>query len=106
MKIGMKTLRGLQYKLRMMGVPISGTLLIYGYNMSVINNTQRKDSTLKKNPNSICYHAIRESVAMKEILTGHAPSVDKPEEICTKVVQGGANWKHLIGKVIHDLYEQ
>ena len=30
MEIGMETLRGLQYKLRMIGVPISGLLLIYG----------------------------------------------------------------------------
>ena len=106
MKIGMETLRGLQYRLRMMGVPISGPSLIYGDNMSVIHNTQRPESTLKKKSNSICYHAIRESVAMKESLTGHVPSVDNPADICTKVVPGGAKRKHLIGKVLHDLYEQ
>ena len=39
MKIGMKSLRGLRYKLRMMGVPIWGPSLIYGDNMSVIHNT-------------------------------------------------------------------
>ena len=39
MKIGIDSLRGLQYKLRMMGVPIWGPSLIYGDNMSVIHNT-------------------------------------------------------------------
>ena len=73
MNIGMETLRGLQYKLRMMGVPISVLSLVYGDNMSVIHNTQKPDSTLKKKLNSICCHAIRESVAMKEILMGHVP---------------------------------
>ncbi len=48
MKIGMESLRGLQYKLWMMGVPIWGPLLIYGDNMSVIHNTQQPESTLKK----------------------------------------------------------
>ena len=40
MKHGMETLRGLRYKLRMMGIPLSGPSLIYGDNMSVIYNTQ------------------------------------------------------------------
>ena len=35
MKQGMEALRGLRYKLRMMGVPISGPSYIYGDNMSV-----------------------------------------------------------------------
>ena len=103
MKIGMETLQGLQYKLCMMGAPILGLSLIYGDNMSVIHNTQRPDSTLKKKLNSICYHAIRESVAMKESLAGHVPSVDNPSDICTKVFQGEAKRKHLIGKVLYEL---
>ena len=60
MKIGMETLQGLQYKLRMMGGPTSGPSLIYGENMSVIHNTQRPEFTRKKKSNSIYYHAIRE----------------------------------------------
>ena len=106
MKIGMKTLWGLRYKLCMMGVPISGPYLISGGNMSVIHNTHRPESISKKKLNSICYHVIRESVAMQECLTGHVPSVENLKDICTKVVPGGANWKHLIGKVLNDLYEQ
>ena len=105
MKIGMETMWGFQYKLRMVGVTILVPLLIYGDNMSVIHNTQRTGSMLKKNSNSICYHAIRESVAKKESLKDHVPSVDNPAEICTKVVPGGAKQKNLIGKVLHDLYE-
>ena len=48
MKIGMKIVRGLRYKLRMMGIPLSGQSIIYGENMSVIHNTQRPESTLRK----------------------------------------------------------
>jgi hypothetical protein len=68
MKQGMEALRGLRYKLQMMGVSISGWSYIYGDNISVIHNTQRPESTLKKKSNSVCYHAIRESVTMGECI--------------------------------------
>ena len=58
MKIGMETLRGLRYKLRMVGIPLLGPSLIYGYNISVIHNTQRPESTLRKKIKSRCYRAI------------------------------------------------
>ena len=71
MKQGMEAVCGLRYKLRMMGVQISGPTYVYGNNMSVIHNTQCPESNLRKNSNLICYHAVRESVAMGEPLTGH-----------------------------------
>ena len=71
MKQGMEASQGLQYKLRMMGVPIAGPTYAYGDNMSVIHNTQHLESTLRKKSNSICFHAVREAVAMGELLTGH-----------------------------------
>ena len=52
-KIGMKHLWSLWYKLRMMVILIDGPSYVYGDNMSVIHNTQRPESTLKKS-NSIC----------------------------------------------------
>ena len=57
LKHGIERVRGLRYKLRMMGVQISRPMDVYGDNMSVIKNTQRPESTLKKKSNSICYHA-------------------------------------------------
>ena len=38
MKTGVEALRGIRYKLRMMGVPLNGPTYIYGDNMSVIYN--------------------------------------------------------------------
>ena len=40
---------------------------IFGDNMSVINNTRKPESTLKKKSNAICYHAVREAVAMGDL---------------------------------------
>ena len=105
MKQGMECLRGLRYKLRMMGVAISGPSYIYGDNMSVIHNTQRPESMLKKKSNSICYHAIREAVAMGECLTGHVSTHNNPAHICTKVIPGGRKRDHLLGLLLHDLVD-
>ena len=57
-------LRGLRYKLRMMGIPISGSSYIYGDNMSIVQNTYKPESVMKKKSNSVCYHAVHESVTM------------------------------------------
>ena len=38
MKTGVEVLRGIRYKLRMMGVPLTGPTYVYGDNMSVIYN--------------------------------------------------------------------
>jgi hypothetical protein len=82
MKNGIKTYRGLRYKLRMMGVTLSGPTFVYGDSMSVVHNTQMPESVLKKKSNSIFYHAVRESAAMGESIIGHVPSVDNPADIC------------------------
>ncbi len=71
MKHGIEKLRGLRYKLRMMGIPLTGPSYIYGDNKSQVTNSTRPESTLKKKCNSICYHAVRESVAMEESLITH-----------------------------------
>jgi hypothetical protein len=103
MKNGIETYRGLSYKLRMMGVTLSGPTFVYGDNMYVVHNTQRPEYGLKKKSNSICYHAVRESAAMGESIIGHGPSVENPADICIKVVSGGRKRNHLIHLFLHDL---
>ena len=57
---------GLRYKLRMMGIPVEGPAYIHGDNQSVLCNTSRPDSTLKKKSQSIAFHFVREGVARDE----------------------------------------
>jgi hypothetical protein len=102
MKNGIEKCRGLRYKLRMMGVALSGPTFVYGDNISVVHNTQWPESVLKKKSNSICYHAIRESDAMGESIIGQVPSVDNPADIFTKVVPGGQKRNHLILLLLHE----
>ena len=73
MKQGINASRGLMYKLRIMGIPISGPSYIFEDNISVVHNTSRSESVLKKKSNSICYYAVHESVAIGESLEGHIP---------------------------------
>jgi hypothetical protein len=82
---------------------LSGPTFVYGDNMSLVHNTQRPESVLKKKSNSICYHAVRESAAMGEPIIGHVPSVENPADIFTKVVPGGQKRDHLIRLLLHDL---
>ena len=103
LKFGMDTLRGIRYKLRMMGIELTGPSYVYGDNMSVIHNTQTPESVLKKKSNSVCYHAVRESAAMKEILTGYVPTGENPADPATKVLPGGCKRDYLLSKVIYDL---
>jgi len=57
LKSGPEKLRGIRYKLRMMGVPIFGPSFVFGENMSVIHNTQRPESMIKKKSNQIYYRS-------------------------------------------------
>jgi hypothetical protein len=103
---GIETTRDLRYKLRLMGVTIDGPTYVNGDNMSVVHSTRRPESVLKKNSNTICYHAVRESVAMGESIIGNVPSVNNPADICTKAMPCGQNRDHLIGVLLHDLVDR
>ena len=78
----------------MMGISISGPSYIYGDKMSVVHNTSGPESVLKKKSNSVCYHAVCESVAMGESLVGLIPSKENVEDLMTKVLYGhkGDTW--------------
>jgi hypothetical protein len=47
-KHGIEKLRGLRYKLCMMGIPLTGLSYIYGDNKSKVTNSTRPESTLKR----------------------------------------------------------
>ncbi len=104
MKHGIKTLRGLRYKLRMMGVPLTRPFFVYGDNKSQVTNSSKPESTLKKKCNSICYHAIRESVAMGESLIAHIWTQFNLADFLAKVTNG-ATCRRLVGNVFFDIYD-
>jgi hypothetical protein len=66
MKHGINKLQGLCYKLHMMGIALSEPSFMYTDNKMQVTNSTITELTLKKKCNSICYHVVRESVAMGE----------------------------------------
>ena len=103
LKQGVECLKGIRYKLRMMGIPIDGPTWIYGDNMSVIKNTSTPESMLKKKSNAICYHLVREAVAAKECLTCWVPTLRNWADLLTKVLSGRKR-QLLVKNVLYDIY--
>ncbi len=96
-------LRGLRYKIRMMGIPLSGPTYIYGDNKSQVTKSSRLELTLKKKYNSICYHAIRELVAVDETLLTYIRTGENLADFLTKTTSG-AKRRKLVSEVAHDIY--
>ena len=72
--------------------------------MSVIHNTQKPESTLTKKNNSICYHALRESVAMGESLTSHIRTKFNLADLLTKILYGSKR-ERLVEGILYDVYD-
>ena len=86
MNHGIENLCSICYKLHMMEVPMKGASYIYGDNMSVITNVSKPESTFKKMSNSICYHAVREAVAMGKALVVYIPTKKNLADLFTKML--------------------
>ena len=104
LKHGVEELRGLRYKLRMMGVPLNGPSLISGDNMSVVTNTSKPESTLRKKSNSICYHFVREAVAAGECLVRHISTHDNVADLLTKVLTGKKR-RDFVKSILYDIFD-
>ena len=104
MKQGIDALQGLRYKLRIMDIPLSGPSYIYWDNMSVVHNTSRPESVLRMKSNSVCYHAVHESVAMGESLVEHILSKDNVADLLTKVLYGHKR-RYLVSNILYDVHD-
>ncbi len=62
------------------------------------------ESTLKKKSHSICYHAIRESVAMGELRVTHFVTEENLSDPLTKGTFGAKRCR-LLGDVLYDIYD-
>jgi hypothetical protein len=97
-------LRGLRYKLRMMGIPCEGPSYIYGDNQSVLANTSIPDSTLKKKSQSIAYHFVREGVARDEWRTAYVNTHENEADLLTKLLPAGEKRRGFVRNLLHHIY--
>ena len=103
MKHGLEICRGLRYKIRMMGIPLNTPTFVYGDNNSVIINTSRPQSQLQKKSHSICFHFIREAVAMDEARTTHVLSKENMSDLASKLIPNGQLRDAHVSKLLWDI---
>ena len=72
--------------------------------MSVVHNTSRQESVLRKKSNSACYHAVHESVARGESLVGHIHSKENVAYLMTKVLYGHKR-RYLVSNALYDIHD-
>ena len=70
-----------------MGIPVEGPAYIFGDNQSVLANTSKPHSTLKKKSSSVAFHFVREGVAKVEWRTINTNQ--NPSDMLTKSLAGG-----------------
>ena len=72
----------------MMGIPIEGHAHVRIDNMSVVNNTTKPESMLKKKSNAIAYHFVQESVASGMCKIAYEPLETNLADLLTKIQTG------------------
>ena len=103
MKSCCEYIRGLRYKLRMMGIPVDLPAYVFGDNQSVLSNSSKPHSVLKKKSSSIAYHFVREGVAKNEWRTTYLSTHLNPADMCTKSLPGGEKRTRFTGYILHYL---
>ena len=89
MKAAMEYVRGLRYKLRMMGIPVSQPAYVLGDNQSVLANTSNPGSVLKKKSAAIAYCFVREGCARDEWRTAYINTNFNVADLFTKPLPAG-----------------
>ena len=102
-RIAIDMITEMRYKLRMLGVPLKGSSLLLGDNMSVVLNTTIPASPLKKKHLACAYHQIREAIAGGIIEYAHIESKENVVDLFTKTV--GTNLFQDLVDRLHGVYQ-
>ena len=97
-------IRGLRYKLRMMRIPVEGPAFIFGDNKSVLSNSARPDSVLRKKSNSIACHFVREGSATDEWRVAYIPTNQNVADLHTKPLGGDEKRRNFIRMILHYVF--
>jgi len=85
----------------MMGIPVEGPTFILGDNQSVLVNTSKPHSTLKKKSSSIAYHFFREGTAKDEWRVSYINTHSNPSDMLTKSLPGGEKRTRFVSFILH-----
>jgi hypothetical protein len=85
----------------MFGIPIEGPANIYCDNISMVDNSSKSESTLKKKHNAIAYHKVRESIAQGRIrIAQESSETNLVADVLTKPLPG-PRMKQLIHHILY-----
>ena len=96
-------LRGLRYKLRMMGIPCDYPSYIFGNNKSVLVSASNPFSMLTKKSSSIAYNFVRENMAKDEYYVSYINTHDNTADKLTKSLCGIEKRSKFILIVLHHI---
>ena len=88
MKQAAEYVKGLRYKLRMFGIPVNKPAFILGDNQSVLCNTTKPGSMLKKKAHAVSYHFIRKVCAKDECRTAYINTHLNPADLISTLLSG------------------
>ena len=100
LKHATELIKGLRYKLMMLGVPIEGPARLLCDNESVVINGSFPESVLKKKHCSIAYHIVRESIAAGIMHLYWESSKTNLADLFTKLLPHPVR-HHLIQAMLH-----
>ena len=84
-----------------MGIPSSMPSYIFGDNQSVLVNSPRPFSQLKKKSSSVAYHFVREGVAQKEWLVTYINTQEILADLLIKPLSGGEKRTKFVNMILH-----
>ena len=87
-----------------MGIPVEGPMCIYGDNESVLANTTKPDSTLKKKSQSIAYHFVHEEVARDKWRSSYVNTHDNEADLLAKQLPHGEKRKGFVSNLLYHIF--
>ena len=89
MRIAVEMIEGLRHKLGMMGAPVDGPADVHCDNESVVKNTSRPESPLKKKHQAVSWHGICEACAGSVLRTAKEDTKTNVSDLFTKSLDAG-----------------
>ena len=87
-KIAVEMIEGLCHKLALMGVEVDGPANVFCDNESVVKNSTKPESTLKKKHNAVAFHRVREAQACGTVRIAWESGETNLADILTKALNG------------------
>jgi hypothetical protein len=100
LRMAMDMIEGLRYKLRMMGIPLDESTLVFCDNDGMVKITMAPESPLKKKHVAICYHRCREALATGFIRLAKEHTSTNLADAFTKPLPGPRR-KELLGRILY-----